>query len=228
MYHNHFFSPLSTGKRQLVLVLITVVCTFAKAQLPVLDSIKVSLQGEHRAFLGFHNRNTFILSERTKLFGLVGGIDFSERVKLYAGIYGFGRADKTELIGRRDLGVDTANRFTSTTNFSLGIDYDYFKKNRLSLSVPLQIGIGNVAYEYTQVDGVTTIRTNNYRVIPVETGMNAYYELLPWVGIRAGAGYRLNVGKKEVRRLSSPYYNIGIAVLLAPLYRDIKDALGDN
>ncbi len=190
----------------------------------VLDTIKQALQGEYTPYLGFHNRNTFILSERTKLFGLVGGLDYSERVKLYAGLYGFGRANETMLIGREDLFADTAYRFTSTSNFSLGIDYDYYKHKRLSLSIPLQIGLGSVSYEYTQVDKSTEIRTNNYTVIPIETGMNAYYELLPWAGIRAGAGYRLNVGKKEVRRLSSPYYNIGLAILLLPLYQDVKEA----
>lgn len=199
--------------------------TSSLAQIPVLDSIAHALKGEYSAFLGFHNRNTFILSEKTKLFGIVGGLDFNERVKLYAGLYGFGREDQTQLIGRQDLGVDTAYRFTSTSNFSLGIDYDYSKKNRLSLSIPLQIGIGNVAYEYTQSDRRTMVRSDNYLVLPIETGMNAYYELLPWAGIRAGVGYRLNIGKKEVRRLSSPYYNLGLAIRLAPLYQDIKEAL---
>lgn len=213
------------------LSLIAILCfgsVSGKAQFAVLDSIATALKGEHAVFLGFHNRNTFILSERTKLFGIVGGLDFDERVKLYAGLYGFGREDGTILIGRQDLGVDTAFRFTSTSNFSLGIDYDYFKKNRLSLSIPLQIGIGNVAYEYTQSDRRTMVRSDNYLVLPIETGMNAYYELLPWAGIKAGAGYRLSMGKKEVRRLSSPYYNFGLAILLAPLYRDIKKALEDE
>jgi len=193
----------------------------------MIDSISKSLKEDYKVFIGFHNRNTFILSEKTKLFGLVGGLDFDNRVKLFAGIYGFGKANETQLIGRKDLLVDTAYRFTSTSNFSVGIEYDFYEQQRTSLSVPLQVGIGNVAYEYTATDRTTSIRTNNYRVVPIETGVNAYYELLPWAGVRAGAGYRLNIGKKEVRRLSSPYYNLGLAILVGPLYQEIKKALSE-
>ena len=195
------------------------------AQMAFMDTIAHALKGEHRGYIGFHNRNTFVLSEKTKLFGIVGGFDFNEQVKLYAGIYGFGREDETMLIGRQDLQTDTAYRFTSTSNFSVGIDYDLLNWDRISLSLPLQVGIGKVLYEYTLIDRRTPIRTNTYRVVPLAMGMNAYYHLLPWAGLRAGLGYRLNIGKKEVRRLSSPYYNLGLSILLKPLYHDIKEAL---
>jgi hypothetical protein len=214
-------------KKYILIFVFGLAYTKCNAQIAFMDTIAHALKGERRAYIGFHNRNTFILSERTRLFGVVGGFDFNEQVKLYAGLYGFGQADETLLTGRLGLTTDTAYRFTSTSNFSLGIDYDFFEWNRISLSVPLQVGIGNVSYDYTKIDRRTPIRTNNFRVVPIETGINAYYELLPWAGIRAGLGYRLNIGKKEVRRLSSPYYNLGLSILLKPLYHDIREALAE-
>ncbi len=199
----------------------------AYAQYSVLDSIKSALGGESRPYLGFHNRNTFILSERTLLFGLVAGVDFDQRVKLYAGLYGFGKANKTQLINRPDLLVDTANRFTSTTNFSLGIEYDYYHFKRLSISVPLQIGIGKVRYDYTNARDNSLIRSNLYTVVPIEFGTNAYFVMLPWLGLRTELGYRINLGAREVRRLSSPYFSLGLSIPLGPLYQEVKKAFAD-
>lgn len=199
----------------------------ACAQFSVVDSIKSAFYGQAKPYVGFHNRNTFILSERTLLFGIVAGVDFNEQVKLYAGLYGFGKADKTQLLNRPDLPVDTANRFTSTTNFSLGLEYDFFHFKRLSLSVPFQIGVGKVRYDYTYGRDNTLLRSNLYTVVPVEFGTNAYVVLLPWAGLRTELGYRTNFGAREVRRLSSPYFSLGLSILLCPLYQDIKKVLAD-
>ncbi len=215
-------------KKHILVVILGLANATCNAQTAFMDTIIHSLKGDRRAYIGFHNRNTFILSEKTKLFGIVGGFDFNEQVKLYAGLYGFGQADETLITGRQNLTTDTAYRFTNASNFSLGIDYDFFKQERISLSVPLQVGIGNVSYDYTKIDRKTPISTNTYRVVPLEMGANAYYHLLPWVSLRAGLGYRVNLGNKEVRRLSSPFYNLGLSILLKPLYHDIKEAVESN
>ncbi len=55
----------------------------------VIDSIKLHLKAEPRLFFGFQNRNTFVNTQTIKLWGIVGGLDYDKKVKLYAGIYGF-------------------------------------------------------------------------------------------------------------------------------------------
>jgi hypothetical protein len=192
------------------------------SQTNVLYSISHALRGEYKVFVGFHNRNTFILSEKTKLFGLVGGLDFEEKVKFYVGVYGFGRADKTLLTNRSDFSEDSVYRTTNTAYFSLGVEYDFYERDRLSLSIPVQLGLGTIKYNYTTLNE-DHIRTEKFGVSPLETGINAHFAIVPCVGIKAGTGYRINIGPKESRRLSSPYYNIGLSVLIAPLYQELKE-----
>lgn len=212
--------------------LVTVVCFYmfftssTFGQREILDSIKIALKTPEPKFIfGFHNRNTFIQSNRTKLYGIVAGLDFNEKLKLTVGVYGFGRANETLLLNNGDFTQDTIYRFINTSNTSIGLEYDYFHHNRLSLSVPVQIGIGNVAYRYTIADKATEVRVNNYRIVPIEIGTNAYYELLPWAGIKGGVGYRLAAGPKESRRLASPYYNLGLAILIGEIYKDLTSKM---
>jgi hypothetical protein len=209
-------------KKRLFFILFLLCTLMSNGQHELLDSIKTALKTPDPTFIfGFHNRNTFIQSNRTKLYGIVAGLDFNKKLKLTLGVYSFGKANETLLINNGNFTQDSIYRFINTSNVSLGIEYDYYHHNRLSLSVPLQIGLGNVAYRYTGSDKNTKIRIDNYLTIPIEIGTNAYYELLPWVGIKAGIGYRLTVGPKESRRLASPYYNLGLSILLGEIYRDL-------
>ena len=51
----------------------------------VIDSIKLALKAEPRVFFGFQNRNTFVNTQTIKLWGIVGGLDYDKKVKLYVG-----------------------------------------------------------------------------------------------------------------------------------------------
>lgn len=183
------------------------------------DSIKTVLQTKPKTFVGFHNRNTIIRSNQTKLYGIVAGLDYNNKIKLFAGLYGFGRENRTELINNPAFSEDTVIRFLRTNNLSLGADYTYFKKGKLSLSIPIQIGFGGLYQEYFSRGKL--IKSDQSALFPIETGSNAYLELLPWAGIKAGVGYRFSLGNKEVLRLTSPYYNLGLSVLLGELYNTI-------
>ncbi|PCJ66925.1 MAG: hypothetical protein COA58_05590 [Bacteroidetes bacterium] len=202
--------------------LIVLFALTVKAQSNVIDSIKVSLQEKPKFFMSLNNRNTFIRSNKTKLYGLTGGFDYNEKVKLFVGIYGFGDANETLLINDIDFVQDSVFRYINTSNFSLGIEYDYWEYERLHLSFPIQIGIGSINYEFVEKDKSTPIRIQNYNIVPIEFGSNAYLELLTGVGLKAGIGYRMTLGKKEASQLSSPYYNLGISILVGEIYKDIK------
>jgi len=39
-------------------------------------------------------------------------------------------------------------------------------------------------------------------------------KILPFAALKGGIGYRFSIGQKEVNRLTSPYYNIGLALLI--------------
>ena len=194
----------------------------ASAQSSIIDSVKVNLHGESKFFIGFHNRNTFIRSDKTKLYGLIGGLDFNKKLKLFAGIYGFGRENETLMLNNNEFASDTVYRYLNTSNFSIGIEYDYWEYERLHLSIPVQIGLGSLSNQYTEKDRITQIRIDNFNYIPLEFGTNAYLELLTWAGIKGGVGYRINLGSKEAFQLTSPYYNLGLSILVGEIYKDIK------
>jgi len=213
-------------KKGILLLLLSLSTLLSSGQHELVDSIKTALKiPEPKFIFGFHNRNTFIQSNRTKLYGIIGGLDYNEKLKLTVGIYGFGRANQSILVNNADFSQDSVYRFINTNNTSLGVEYDYYHHNRLSLSVPIQIGIGKVEYRYTATDKTTEIRTEKYRIVPIEIGTNAYYELIPWVGLKCGVGYRLAVGPKESRRLASPYYNLGLSILVGEIYKDLSAKL---
>ena len=199
-----------------------VLFTGATAQSSIIDSIKTNLSKESKFFIGFHNRNTFIRSDKTKLYGLIAGLDFNQKLKIFTGVYGFGKENETLLLSNPEFNTDTVYRYLNTSNFSVGIEYDYWDYERLHLSFPIQIGLGSVSKEYTNSDKFTLLRTDYFNYVPVEFGTNAYLELLTWAGIKAGVGYRINIGNKEAFELTSPYYNLGLSILVGEIYRDIQ------
>jgi len=199
-----------------------VLFTGATAQSSIIDSIKTNLSKESKFFIGFHNRNTFIRSDKTKLYGLIAGLDFNQKLKIFTGVYGFGKENETLLLSNPEFNSDTVFRYLNTSNFSVGIEYDYWDYERLHLSFPIQIGLGSVSKEYTNSDKFTLLRTDYFNYVPVEFGTNAYLELLTWAGIKAGVGYRINIGNKEAFELTSPYYNLGLSILVGEIYRDIQ------
>ena len=193
----------------------------ARCQLPISDSIKVALKEKPKTFVSLHNRNTFIRSNQTKLYGLVGGLDYNKKFKIFIGLYGFGRENKTELINSPDFVQDTVVRYLSTNNLSIGAEYTYFSKGRIRISWPIQVGFGGMYQEFFSRNSL--ISNKDFALFPIETGSNAHFELLPWTGLKAGVGYRFSLGNKEVLKLTSPFYNLGLSIQIGELLKQIKN-----
>lgn len=192
------------------------------AQHDVKDSILMSLKAKPRPYLSLHNRNTFIQSNRTKLYGLVGGVELNNKVKLFAGLYGYGNENKT-LLKFTGMGKDSLYRNIATSNFSLGIAYRFFSHQRVSLAIPLQLGVGSVKYTFREASSNALFSEEDYIFFPIESGMDAYFSVLPWFGLKGGIGYRLNAGKSQASKLSSPYYNLGVYVSILDFISGIKE-----
>jgi len=209
-----------------VLICFCLCCvTLATAQNNLIDSIKTALTEKPKYFIGFHHRNTIVHATPTTLYGLIAGATFNSKVSLYAGGYGFSGIQETLLRQSSNFGEDSIYRYVSTRNASIGIEYTYYHYQRLSLSAPLQIGFGSVSHEYKSADKTTLVLKEKSNMVPLEIGTTAYIELLPWVGIRGGFGYRLQLGKKTAFQYSSPYYSLGVSILLEQIYHDLRKRL---
>jgi len=185
----------------------------------ILDSLKLALKAEPRVFVGFQNRNTFVNTRTIKLWGFVGGFDYDKKVKLYAGIYGFSGENVTLLKNRPEFEQDSVYRSLNTGNIAAGIEYTYFTQNRLSLSAPLQIGIGGLHYEY---NAINFSKREKYTILPIEFGTNAYFKIVKYLGLKGGIGYRLIFGNKVAAKYSAPYYSLGLSLSAGQIYRDFK------
>ena len=65
-----------------------------QAQNHILDSVKKAFREKPTFYVAFHNRNTVVNVQKTKLYGIVGGFDFNKKIKLYLGVYGFVKPNK--------------------------------------------------------------------------------------------------------------------------------------
>ena len=189
----------------------------SKAQNHVVDSIKLALNTSPRMYFGLQNRNTFINAENIKLWGVVGGLDYNKKVKLYVGFYGFRGENVVLLKNQPEFQQDSVYRSLNTSNLGFGIVYTYYTKDKLSLSIPLQVGIGGLNYRYTATN---LNQREEYTIAPIEFGVNAYYSIIKYVGIKGGLGYRLILAKPTAAKYSAPYYSLGVSVAVGQIYRD--------
>ena len=185
-----------------------------QAQNHILDSAKMAFREKPTFYVAFHNRNTVVNVQKTKLYGIVGGFDFNKKIKLYLGVYGFVKPNKLLLTNHPVADEDSVYQSINTENISIGADYTFYNNKSLYLSIPFQIGVGTTQYKYWELDQNTLIRKDNYFTVPIELGTNAYIKILPFAALKGGIGYRFSIGKKEVTRLTSPYYNLGLAILI--------------
>lgn len=185
-----------------------------QAQNHILDSAMMAFKEKPTFYIAFHNRNTVVNVQKIKLYGIVGGFDFNKKIKLYLGVYGFVKPNKLLLTNHPVADKDSVYQSINTENISIGADYTFYNNKSLYLSIPFQIGVGTTNYKYWELDQNTLIRKDNYLNVPIELGTNAYIKILPFAALKGGIGYRFSIGKKEVTRLTSPYYNLGLAIFI--------------
>jgi hypothetical protein len=185
-----------------------------QAQNHILDSAMMAFKEKPTFYIAFHNRNTVVNVQKIKLYGIVGGFDFNKKIKLYLGVYGFVKPNKLLLTNHPLADKDSVYQSINTENISIGADYTFYNNKSLYLSIPFQIGVGTTNYKYWELDQNTLIRKDNYLNVPIELGTNAYIKILPFAALKGGIGYRFSIGKKDVTRLTSPYYNLGLAIFI--------------
>lgn len=185
-----------------------------QAQNHILDSAMMAFKEKPTFYIAFHNRNTVVNVQKIKLYGIVGGFDFNKKIKLYLGVYGFVKPNKLLLTNHPLADKDSVYQSINTENISIGADYTFYNNKSLYLSIPFQIGVGTTQYKYWELDQNTLIRKDNYLNVPIELGTNAYIKILPFAALKGGIGYRFSIGKKDVTRLTSPYYNLGLAIFI--------------
>ncbi len=99
------------------------------------------------------------------------------------------------------------------------IDYSFYEEDDWTLSVPVQVGVGETYYRSSESN-----RFANGLVVPMEAGIAVEYLFTRWIGFGVGLGYRVMLkGNKQVKEnFNSPYYQIRLNILFTEIFRGIK------
>ncbi len=192
-------------------------------QAQITDEISQSFRTKPKFFFNFTQYNSFINRQSANISGIKAGLEFNKKVRLGIG-YGWLNSDIVDKIAidKNDLAYQTNGQLKF--NFiSTSFEYEFYTNDSWHLSVPLVIGAGGAHYEY--IDRLTKNRTStkNFPVVLFEPTVNAQYNIIDWVGVSAGLGYRVavNASKDYRKNFGSPIYNIQLKIFFDEIYREM-------
>lgn len=174
-----------------ILLFICLLTTSIIAQ-PTLDTIQQCLSKRPHIFGKFDTRNSFIDNSRAKIFGLKAGLNFGNR--LFFGI-GYNQLNPPSKDFDKEISVLNANnepeKITAMLRlvyFSVHAEYVFYQTKHWQLSMPLQFGVGQTYYKYTQY-GKRKVIERDYNFI-YEPAVSVEYKFVKWFGVGVDLGYR--------------------------------------
>lgn len=174
----------------------------------------VDLYKEEAEFtFGLNHRRTHIYNEFGTIYGAFFGLNFDRRLKntfLFSStIFPIGKASDLDASYKR-----TRLHFAGVTE-----EYTYFKRNRFRLSTYASLGYGISQYELLSPQGLV-MEQGRVGIMPLELGLHAAYELIPWLELRVGAGWRFFLLGHD-KGLSGYYAKVALGLK----YTALKNAL---
>jgi len=189
----------------------------------ILGEIGESFRTKPKIFFNFTQYNSFINRQSANISGIKAGLEFNKKVRLGLG-YGWLNSDIVDKIAidKNDLSY-TTNGQLKFNFISTSFEYEFYTNDSWHLSVPLVFGSGGAHYEY--IDRLTRERTStkDFPIVLFEPTVNAQYNIIDWVGVSGGLGYRfaLNASKDYKKNFNSPIYVISLKILFDEIYRDV-------
>lgn len=188
----------------------------------VLPLVVFSQQEENKKikFLAkIETRNSFVQTHHTTFLGVRAGFEFKFPVRCGIGYYWTLTNFDSKFYKPADFGL-TDPTAQPKMRYAIGyVDYSFYKEDDWTLSVPVQIGVGETYYKSSESN-----RFANGLVVPMEFGIAVDYLFTKWVGFGVGLGYRvmLKSNKQVKENFNSPYYQIRLNILFTEIFRGIK------
>jgi hypothetical protein len=208
-------------KRIVFILLFVLHSTIMQAQL--LKDVGESFRKKPKFFFNFTQYNSFINKQSANISGFKAGLEFNDKVRLGLG-YGWLASDIVDKISidKNDVSYETNGQLKF--NFvGTSFEYEFYSNYPWHVSVPFVFAAGGAHYEY--VDRMTRARTNtkNFPVVLFEPTVNATYNIIDWVGLSGGLGYRvaMNATKDMKNSFSSPIYVIQLKIFFDEIYREV-------
>ena len=152
---------------------------------------------------GIDNRRTHIYQHHTVIYGLYSGISFGKKLRFKIGLNGtpFEVGNFVD-----ENGIVKKNRLLFA---SLGEEFDFYQYKKFGMTTYLQAGIGNNFYRQLNQIG-TEVNKGKQLIIPIETGLHFSYDLLPYLKLKTGFGWRF-VAPDNSRELGGYYVKLGLS-----------------
>jgi hypothetical protein len=162
-----------------------------------------TLKKKKEIVYGLDNRRTHIYQHHTVIYGLYSGISFGKKLRFKIGLNG-----TPFEVGKfvDENGIIKKNRLLFA---SLGEEFDFYQYKKFGMTTYLQAGIGNNFYRQLNQIG-TEVNKGKQLIIPIETGLHFSYDLLTYLKLNTGFGWRF-VAPNNSRELSGYYVKLGLS-----------------
>jgi hypothetical protein len=162
-----------------------------------------TLKKKREIVYGLDNRRTHIYQHHTVIYGLYTGISFGKKLRFKIGING-----TPFEIGKfvDQNGIIKKNRLFFA---SIGEEFDFYQYKKIGMTTYLQAGIGNNFYRQLNQNGIEFSKGKEL-IIPIETGLHFSYDLLTYLKLKTGVGWRF-VTPNHSRELSGYYVKLGLS-----------------
>jgi len=165
---------------------------------------------------GLDNRRTHIDQHHTVIYGLYSGISFGKKLRFKIGINGT-PFEVGKFIDENGLLKKNRLIFIST-----GEEFDFYQYKRFGMTTYLQAGIGKNFYRQINQNEIE-VKKGKQLIIPIEIGLHCSYELLPYLKLRTGFGWRF-AAPNNSRELSGYYLKLGLSFNL----KNYNDTRAEN
>lgn len=192
-------------------LLLSTVSLFVKAQPRENQKIKFLAKVE--------SRNSFVQTHHVTFLGVRAGFEFKFPIRCGIGYYWMLTNFDSNFYKPSDYG-QTDPTAQPKLRYAIGyIDYSFYEEDDWTLSVPVQIGVGETFYCTSESNKLA-----NGLVVPMEAGIAVEYLFTRWVGFGVGLGYRVMLkGNEQVREnFNSPYYQVRLNILFTEIVRRFK------
>lgn len=178
-------------------------------------------------FLVLDTYQSFIGNKSADVFGFRGGVEWNHLWRFGAG-YNKISADIIEYKTLPSSEIpfaknDTVKAQLYLTYYPVMAEYIFFRQDPWQMSIPFQIGYGKSYFQYFDINDKGR-KIFSRGVMVSQTGLNAQYKIIRWVGVTAGVGYRIMLkNNPEIEtQMNSPVFAVGIKIFLGEVVKSIR------
>lgn len=162
------------------------------------------MKGERKVIYGLDNRRTHVHGENTVIYGVYSGIGFSEKKLRFK----IGLSGSPFEVGKT-IGENGSIKMSRFIFLSVGEELDFWIVNKFRMSTYFQVGYGFNYYTRIDPNSNLEIGSGRNKLIPLELGLQGGYDLMTWLSLRIGGGWRF-VFPNESSDLSGYYVKTGL------------------